>query len=96
MDQERLEELTKKRNDVGLTKEEADELGRLMAEAAGEEHRTADNPPPEVAVARDAALEEKAAKGEMEEDELAERDVDETVESPERKAGEQKDAPPPA
>ena len=38
----RLEELERKRDDVGLTDEEANELGRMMAERAGEPYENAD------------------------------------------------------
>lgn len=43
MDQARHEELIRKRDSVGLSREEADELGRLMAEAEGETYRNADS-----------------------------------------------------
>ena len=36
MDEARYRELTEKRDGVGLTDEEADELGRLLAEKSGE------------------------------------------------------------
>jgi hypothetical protein len=42
MDQARYEELIRKRDTVGLTREEADELGRLMAEAEGDTYSNAD------------------------------------------------------
>ncbi len=38
----RFEELERKRDDVGLTDEETDELGRLMAERAGKPYENAD------------------------------------------------------
>lgn len=41
MDAERFEELDRKRFDEGLTPEEADELGRLMAERAGQPYANA-------------------------------------------------------
>lgn len=43
MDQQRLEDLVKKRDERGLTREEADELGRLLAERAGEPYANADD-----------------------------------------------------
>jgi len=43
MDQQRLEELVAKRDAEGLTREEADELGRLLAEQAGEPYANADD-----------------------------------------------------
>jgi hypothetical protein len=42
MDQARYEELVRKRDTVGLTREEADELGRLMAEKEGRTYSSAD------------------------------------------------------
>ena len=42
MDTERYEELAAKRDDVGLTDEEADELGRLIAEREGDDYENAD------------------------------------------------------
>jgi hypothetical protein len=43
MDQARFDELVRKRETVGLTREEADELGRLMAEAEGRSYSNADD-----------------------------------------------------
>jgi hypothetical protein len=42
MDTERYDELAAKRDDVGLTDEEADELGRLIAEREGDDYENAD------------------------------------------------------
>jgi hypothetical protein len=42
MDQARYDELLKKRDTAGLTREEADELGRLIAEAEGRPYSNAD------------------------------------------------------
>jgi hypothetical protein len=42
MDQKRYEELVTKRETAGLTREEADELGRLMAEMEGRRYSNAD------------------------------------------------------
>jgi hypothetical protein len=44
----RYEELTEKRDSIGLTHDEADELGRLMAEREGKPYGNADDPPEEV------------------------------------------------
>lgn len=45
----RYEELTAKRDSAeGLTNEEANELGRMLAEREGKPYGNADNPPPEV------------------------------------------------
>jgi hypothetical protein len=42
MDASRYEELTVKRDDVGLTHAEADELGKLMADREGAEYENAE------------------------------------------------------
>lgn len=42
MDGERFNELAAKRDDVGLTDDEADELGRMLAEQEGAEYENAD------------------------------------------------------
>ena len=65
-----------------------------MAEERGERYASADNPPEDVAVERDAAEAEENA--EIEEAERADRDVDDTVQDDVRKAAEEKDFPPPA
>jgi hypothetical protein len=41
VDEKRIEDLTAKRHDVGLTDEEADELGRLFAEREGKPYSNA-------------------------------------------------------
>lgn len=43
MDESRLQELERKRDDVGLNREEADELGRMIAEIRGEPYSNADD-----------------------------------------------------
>jgi hypothetical protein len=50
----RYEDLTEKRDGQGLSRDEADELGRLMAEREGKagEYGNAENPPPDVEVER--------------------------------------------
>jgi hypothetical protein len=45
MDQARYEELVRKRETVGLTREEADELGRFIAEREGLPYSNADDEP---------------------------------------------------
>jgi len=50
----RFEELTEKRDGIGLTRDEADELGRLMAEREGKPYGNADDPPEEVEEERHA------------------------------------------
>jgi hypothetical protein len=42
MDTSRYEELIAKRDDVGLSDAEADELGKLMADREGDEYKNAD------------------------------------------------------
>ena len=42
MDDTRFDELTKKRDDVGLTDDEADELGKMMAEREGATYENAE------------------------------------------------------
>ena len=64
MDQSRFEELKKKRFEGGLSDEEADELGRMYAEEAGEGYSNADMRPspeesPEAWKAEDAGQEVK-------------------------------------
>lgn len=53
---ERYEHLMAKRHKEGLSDDEADELGRLMAERRGAEYANAANPPEDVEVERDARV----------------------------------------
>jgi hypothetical protein len=56
MDDQRFEELTRKRDSEGLSKEEADELGRLTAQREGTPYEgSADDPPPDVEAERRGA-----------------------------------------
>lgn len=48
MSEQRFWELIHKRGEMGLSRDEADELGRLMAERQGRRYANADQPPPEV------------------------------------------------
>jgi hypothetical protein len=48
MNEKRYWQLIHKRGEMGLSSDEADELGRLMAERQGEAYSNASNPPPEV------------------------------------------------
>ena len=43
MDERRFEELSRKRFETGLSREEADELGRMMAEKEGKPYGNADD-----------------------------------------------------
>lgn len=45
---DRYEELLRKRDAEGLTREEADALGEIIAEREGKPYANADDPPPEV------------------------------------------------
>ncbi len=57
MNEERYWELIQKRGEMGLSRDEADELGRLMAERQGQPYSNASNPPPDVAVERRLSVE---------------------------------------
>jgi hypothetical protein len=104
MDQARYDELIKKRDEEGLTTQEAGELGRLMAEKEGraEEYGNAEQPPAEVEVARTGiaeseeelqAVQEERAKRE-EELPLLEKEVDDTPLDREKRAAQESDNPP--
>ncbi|MDQ4005152.1 MAG: hypothetical protein M3135_02470 [Actinomycetota bacterium] len=95
MDEQRYRELDAKRQGEGLTEEEANELGKLEAKRMGKEYEgNADDPPLEVRAERVGADPEEVTEAEVEVKEN--RDVDDSVQTPERLAGEQVDAPPPA
>jgi hypothetical protein len=53
-DMDRYQQLIEKRDSEGLTKDEADELGKLLAErkGKGDEYANAQDPPEEVELAR--------------------------------------------
>lgn len=93
-----------KRRVEGLSDDEANELGRLMAEDAGVPYANADRPPEDVEVERDAIAAEEGEVArvaaeqpdEIEEGELADRDVDDTVLDRRRRAAQDRDLPPPA
>jgi hypothetical protein len=109
---DRHEELEQKKRETGLTAEEADELGRLMAEREGraEEYANAENPPAEVEVERvgtvrdegelqDVKQEEQAKEAEQPEEEAGPempKDVDDTPLDIQRLRAAEKDVPPPA
>jgi hypothetical protein len=92
----RYEELTKKRDDTGLTKDEADELGKLMAERRGQPHGTADNPPEDVEVERSGTVESVEELEEEKRDQERDKDVDESVQDRQRQTAMDRDEPPPA
>jgi len=91
---DRYQELVDKRDGPGLTDEEADELGRLMAERKGREYGNADDPPLEVEAERASKDPEEVL--EEERDAREHRDVDDSIMTRERQAGTDKDLPPPA
>jgi hypothetical protein len=109
---DRYEELTAKRRESGLTVEEANELGKLMAEKEGrkEDYANATNPPEEVEVERAGTVETEEELQEVKEEEQAKeeerpeeeagggmaKDVDDTPLDTQRLRAAQKDAPPPA
>jgi hypothetical protein len=104
VDEERYQELLKKREESGLTGEEAAELGRLMAEkeGRGDEYANADRPPEEVEIARtglaeseeemEAVQEERAER--EEEVPLLKKEVDDTPLDEEKEAAQEEDNPP--
>jgi hypothetical protein len=104
MDDQRYQELSKKREESGLTVEEANELGRLIAEkeGRGEEYANATRPPEDVEVERtglaeseeemEAVQEERAERDE--ELPLLEKEVDDTPLDREKKAAQESDNPP--
>ncbi len=85
----RLEDLTAKRRSTGLTDEEANELGELIARREGKPYGNAQNPPPAVQEER-ADLPEEATRDEVE----TQRDVDDSVLTREGTPGRQVDNPP--
>lgn len=109
---DRYEELVRKREGTGLTAEEADELGRLMAEreGRGDEYANAQNPPEAVEAERVGTVEdedelrdikeqEQAKEAEQPEEEAGPempKDVDDTPMDDRRLRAAEKDVPPPA
>jgi hypothetical protein len=104
MDDQRYQELVQKRDGEGLTEEEANELGRLMAEKEGraEDYGNADRPPGDVEIERVGiaeseeelqAVQEERAEREDEESLLA-TEVDDTPLDREKKAAQERDNPP--
>jgi hypothetical protein len=91
---DRYQELIDKRDGPGLSDEEADELGRLMAEREGRDYANADSPPVEVEAERVSKEPEEFL--EEEEDSKEYRDVDDTVMTREGQPARDKDFPPPA
>lgn len=86
----RYEELIAKRDGEGLNDEEADELGKLMAEREGEPYANADDPPPEVDAERKSKDPEEATRDEAE----TEKDIDDSTLTEEGEKGREVDNPP--
>jgi hypothetical protein len=77
VDTQRLEELEKKKFDVGLTHDEANELGRLLAERAGKPYGNA-----EARIHPDAPTPEREEKPYSEPEVREARGVDPSSEEP--------------
>jgi hypothetical protein len=60
----RYEDLIAKRDSEGLSEDEANELGRLIAEREGEPYANADDPPPDVEAERKSKDPDSALQGE--------------------------------
>jgi hypothetical protein len=90
----RYEELVEKRDGSGLTKDEADELGRLMAERRDAPYGNAENPPADVEVERSSTADDLQELQEEKRERERDEDIDETVLDRERKAGAERDDPP--
>jgi hypothetical protein len=91
----RYEELIEKRDGEGLSDDEVDELGKLMAEREGKSYEgNAEDPPLEVEAERVSKdPEELVQEGQATRDS---KDVDDSVMTREGEPGRQQDAPPPA
>jgi hypothetical protein len=92
----RYEDLTKKRDESGLTKGEADELGKLMAERRDQPYGNAQRPPDDVEVERSGTAESVQELEEVKRDQDREKDVDESVHDRQRQTAMDRDEPPPA
>jgi hypothetical protein len=92
----RYEDLTKKRGETGLSKDEADELGRLMAERRGEPYGNARRPPEDVEIERSGTVDTAEELEEEKRDQDRQKDVDDSVQDRERQAAVDRDEPPPA
>ena len=91
---DRYQELVEKRDGPGLSDEEADELGRLIAERKGREYGNADDPPVEVEAERVSKEPEEFLEEQRDADEH--KDVDDSIMTRERQAASDEDFPPPA
>jgi hypothetical protein len=86
---DRYEELLAKRDAEGLTHEEANALGKLIAEREGKPYSNADDPPPEVEGERTSETEEET-RDKVE----TGTDVDDSVLTKEGEPGREVDQPP--
>jgi hypothetical protein len=94
MDERRYRDLIEKRDSTGLSREETEELGKLMAERGGKEYEgSAANPPEDVEMRRASVPEEAIEEREKSK---TYRDVDDSVMTREGQPGRDKDFPPPA
>jgi hypothetical protein len=94
MSEDRYHELIEKRDSTGLSLEEAEELGKLMAEREGKEYEGSADAPPEDVELRRVSVPEQEIEEQVESKTY--RDVDDTVMTREGQAGRDKDFPPPA
>jgi hypothetical protein len=85
----RYEDLIAKRDSEGLTQEEANELGELIAQREGKTYGNAENPPPPVQAER-GDIPEEALRDEVE----TRRDIDDSVLTEEGSKGREVDNPP--
>lgn len=89
---DRYQELSEKRDGPGLSDEEADELGRLMAERQGEQYANADDPPLDVEAERESKDTEEYVEEQRESREG--RDIDDSVMTREGQPSRETDNPP--
>jgi hypothetical protein len=89
---DRYRQLIEKRGGPGLSDEEADELGRLMAERQGEHYANADDPPLDVEAERESKETEEYIEEQRESREG--RDVDDAVMTREGQPSRETDNPP--
>ena len=91
MDEQRYDELIRKRGETGLSRDEADELGRLMAEQEGKPY-SHNVPPGEADAERPTASDEDDAERPVDE-ERAERAAEVAREEPRIERAEEGSAP---
>jgi hypothetical protein len=89
---DRYQDLIEKRDGPGLTDDEADELGRLMAERQGEPYANANDPPLDVEAERESKDTQEYVEEQRESREG--RDVDDSVMTREGQSSRETDNPP--